>query len=80
MIVSEINFVLIYSKHTEDNVFENKNLCVIHEEKDKDTEVEGKVLVEGKDSIEGNHDVNEEKKKSEAEEGAGFIVQLQSEK
>ena len=42
---------------------------MIHEEKDTE--------VEGKDSVEGNHDANEEEKKSEAEEGVNFVVHLQ---
>ena len=47
---------------------------------EKDIEVEGKVFVEGKNSIECNHDVTEEENKSEAEEDADFMVWLQGEK
>ena len=55
-------------------MFENKNLQPIVEE--NDTEIEGKGRVEGKDSIKGNYDDNEDEKQTEAED-ADFIVRLQ---
>ena len=58
-------------------MFENKNLQPIVEE--NDTEVEGKVPVGKKDSIESNYDDNEDEKQTEAED-ANFIVRLQGKK